>query len=114
MLVPRITGSVMRMLRVALLAVLGIAVPLSVALPQSCSGCGCRGGPGYRGPNGHCVGWDALKKTCGVPPTTHCKAEQVNARPDDEKAAPRPEPTTERRPPAPSTPPRTTTRPNPF
>jgi hypothetical protein len=28
-----------------------------IAGAQACSGCGCRGGPGYRGPNGRCVGW---------------------------------------------------------
>lgn len=40
-----------------------------------CSGCGCKGGPGYRGPNGKCVGWKALNKVCGSPPTTRCTAE---------------------------------------
>ena len=41
----------------------------------ACSGCGCRGGPGYRGPNGQCVGWDRLHRICGSPPTTRCSAE---------------------------------------
>ena len=50
---------------------------------QSCSGCGCKGGPGYRGPDGKCVGWAALKKTCGTPPTERCSAE--GAAKDDDK-----------------------------
>jgi len=30
--------------------------------------CGDRGGPGYRGPRGRCVGWADIGKTCGNPP----------------------------------------------
>lgn len=39
--------------------------------------CGERGGPGYRGPDGRCVGWATLKRVCGSPPTTNCTAEMV-------------------------------------
>lgn len=39
------------------------------------AGCGSRGGPGFRGPNGKCVGWKALDKVCGNPPTAHCTFE---------------------------------------
>jgi hypothetical protein len=39
------------------------------------AGCGSRGGPGYRGPNGQCVGWANLNKVCGVPPTKNCTNE---------------------------------------
>ncbi|KAA2235592.1 hypothetical protein F0L46_19010 [Salinarimonas soli] len=46
---------------------------------QACSGCGCRGGPGYRGPSGRCVGWADIGRTCGTPPTTRCRAEGPNA-----------------------------------
>ena len=46
----------------------------SAALAR-CEGCGCKGGPGYRGPDGRCVGWKRLNKVCGVPPTTRCTAE---------------------------------------
>jgi len=74
--------------RVALTLILLLAaVP---AQAEVCSGCGCRGGPGYRGPSGSCVGWDALSKTCGSPPTTRCTAEQVNPRPGETKEAPAP------------------------
>lgn len=42
---------------------------------EVCSGCGCKGGPGYRGPNAQCVGWARLNKVCGNPPTKKCRAE---------------------------------------
>lgn len=45
------------------------------AAEDYCHGCGCKGGPGYRGPNGQCVGWNRLNKVCGSPPTTRCIAE---------------------------------------
>lgn len=41
--------------------------------------CGDKGGPGYRSPNGKCVGWDQLGATCGSPPTTKCAAENTAA-----------------------------------
>jgi hypothetical protein len=34
-----------------------------------CHGCGCKGGPGYRAPDGHCVGFVELDKVCGNPPS---------------------------------------------
>jgi hypothetical protein len=39
--------------------------------------CGTRGGPGYRAPDGHCVGWAEIGKVCGSPPSTRCTAENV-------------------------------------
>ncbi|AVO46089.1 hypothetical protein C6569_13975 [Phreatobacter cathodiphilus] len=54
---------------------------LAVAQPQGCpdlppcQGCGCRGGPGYRGPDNRCVGFRQLDRVCGVPPTTRCTFE---------------------------------------
>jgi hypothetical protein len=43
------------------------------AIAQSCSGCGCKGGPGYRDPStGHCVGWRDLDRRCGHPPESRC------------------------------------------
>ncbi|MGY3512176.1 hypothetical protein ACVIQY_005151 [Bradyrhizobium sp. USDA 3051] len=39
--------------------------------------CGDRGGPGYRGPSGRCVGWADIGRTCGIPPSTRCTAESV-------------------------------------
>ena len=46
---------------------------------QACSGCGCRGGPGYRAPNGRCVGWADIGRICGSPPSTRCIPEGPNA-----------------------------------
>lgn len=42
-----------------------------------CKGCGCKGGPGYRGPDGRCVSFKALTKVCGDPPTTFCVFENA-------------------------------------
>jgi hypothetical protein len=38
--------------------------------------CGDLGGPGYRGPNGKCVSWEALGRVCGSPPSTRCTDER--------------------------------------
>lgn len=64
-------------MRAALVA-LAIVFTAMDAMAQ-CSGCGCRGGPGYRGPNGQCVSWASIGRVCGSPPTTRCKAEGPNA-----------------------------------
>jgi hypothetical protein len=66
------------MIRVAifLLAFMGLTSPIGA---QFCSGCGCKGGPGYRGPDGKCVGWANIGNVCGSPPTTRCRAEGPNA-----------------------------------
>jgi hypothetical protein len=48
---------------------------LCISAAFACSGCGCRGGPGYRGPDGHCVGFANLKRVCGDPPETGCVKE---------------------------------------
>jgi hypothetical protein len=45
--------------------------------------CGDRGGPGYRGPDGKCVGWEALGRVCASPPTTRCTPEQTASGADD-------------------------------
>lgn len=39
--------------------------------------CGTRGGPGYRGPDGKCVGWANFRKVCGSSPSTNCTPEMV-------------------------------------
>ena len=43
----------------------------------ACKGCGCKGGPGYRGPDGRCVGFKQLGKVCGTPPETRCTFENA-------------------------------------
>jgi hypothetical protein len=45
-------------------------------LPR-CTGCGCKGGPGYRGPNGQCVSYAQLFKVCGNPPGSPCTFENA-------------------------------------
>jgi hypothetical protein len=45
--------------------------------------CGDRGGPGYRGPDGKCVSWEALGRVCGSPPTTRCTGEKIAPDADD-------------------------------
>ena len=42
-----------------------------------CSGCGCKGGPGYRGPDGRCVGFKNLAKVCGAPAEMRCTFENA-------------------------------------
>jgi|ERR1700744_3769042 hypothetical protein len=58
---------------------------LFVAVPVVHATCGTQGGPGYRGPNGKCIGWAEMGRVCGCPPSTGCTAEQ--AHPDAVKAA---------------------------
>ncbi len=41
---------------------------------QTCSGCGCRGGPGYRDKNGSCVSYINLISICGKD-YSNCKKE---------------------------------------
>jgi hypothetical protein len=40
-----------------------------------CTGCGCKGGPGWRGPEGTCVSKASLAQICGSPPGAPCKQE---------------------------------------
>ena len=62
------------LLRIQLVAVLAI-VTMTLVPTSAFATCGEKGGPGYRGPNGKCVGWAALARTCGNPPTLRCTAE---------------------------------------
>jgi hypothetical protein len=62
-------------LRFSFLATIAVLTvwPLSMvqaACPERppCQRCGCKGGPGYRAPDGHCVGFRELDKVCGNPP----------------------------------------------
>jgi hypothetical protein len=40
-----------------------------------CKGCGCKGGAGWRGPDGVCVQKAMLDQTCGNPAGAPCKQE---------------------------------------
>jgi hypothetical protein len=46
-----------------------------IVMPVRLLSCGSRGGPGWRGPDGRCVGRKNLNRVCGVPPATRCTAE---------------------------------------
>ncbi len=63
--------------------VFAAALCLGPAMAESCSGCGCKGGPGYRGPSGRCVGYADIGRVCGSPPTSKCTAEGPNAGADE-------------------------------
>ncbi len=62
-------------MRAQITILIATIVLLAPAMAHACDGCGCRGGPGYRGPNGKCVGWAQIGKVCGSPPTERCTAE---------------------------------------
>lgn len=56
-----------------------IAILAAILIPTTAlPACGDRGGPGYRGPSGRCVGWADIGRTCGSPPTTRCTAENIS------------------------------------
>jgi len=42
--------------------------------------CGDRGGPGYRGPDGKCVGWVSISRVCGCTLPGRCTAEEPSPR----------------------------------
>jgi hypothetical protein len=57
---------------------LGLLTIASVAFAAEdcrCKGCGCKGGPGWRGPSGYCVSASKLGEICGTPPGAPCKQE---------------------------------------
>jgi hypothetical protein len=75
-----------RMIRAVAVLALGLVMfPLvapqfaDAACPErpACRGCGCKGGPGYRGPDGRCVGFRQLQKICGNPPDLRCTFENA-------------------------------------
>jgi hypothetical protein len=53
-----------------------------VAIEARCTGCSCRGGPGFRAEDGKCVGWKDLKRKCGEPPEARCTDERDGKRRD--------------------------------
>ncbi|BCP54153.1 hypothetical protein K32_27700 [Kaistia sp. 32K] len=77
----RIVGHAVRQLLLAIFLILPALVLPAMAegCPEQppCRGCGCKGGPGYRGPDGRCVGFRALYKVCGDPPESRCVFENA-------------------------------------
>lgn len=68
----------MRKLLPALFCLLSLlAISAASADDCRCKGCGCRGGPGWRGPDGHCVNSANMDRICGTPPGSHCTHEGV-------------------------------------
>ncbi len=75
----------MRVVFAAIFALLALSLVLpqtrSTALAQEscrCKGCGCKGGPGWRGPDGYCVSQAKLAEVCGSPAGTPCKQEAAS------------------------------------
>ena len=60
------------------------AFTFAIALPASaCDGCSCRGGPGYRLPNGKCSSWKQHASYCNgacYPPGTNNEAAALGLR----------------------------------
>jgi hypothetical protein len=63
------------MLSVLILFSMTMLAPGFAAEDCRCQGCGCKGGPGWRGPDGACVHKAALADICGTPPGAPCKHE---------------------------------------
>ena len=64
------------------LAILAVLIALPAAAHAAC---GDRGGPGYRGPDGKCVGWVSVAHVCGCSLPGRCTAEEPAA--EAQKAA---------------------------
>ena len=56
-------------------AILVAAALTASSVVSALAACGEKGGPGYRGPDGKCVGWANIGKVCGNPPTLRCTEE---------------------------------------
>lgn len=60
------------------IAIFGVCLAVGSLFAQSSlAACGDNGGPGYRTQSGKCVGWEALARQCGNPPSTKCTPERV-------------------------------------
>jgi hypothetical protein len=69
-------------MRAAIVFVLGLFLLLTMSVAYAddacrCRGCGCKGGPGWRGPGGLCVSKASLAKVCGTPAGAPCKQESA-------------------------------------
>lgn len=60
-----------------LIGMVALTTALTTASPGHAA-CGEKGGPGYRGPNGKCVGWAQIGRVCGTPPETRCTPEMAH------------------------------------
>jgi hypothetical protein len=69
-------------MRATIIFVLGLFLLVSMSVAQAddacrCKGCGCKGGAGWRGPDGVCVSKASLAKVCGTPAGAPCKQESA-------------------------------------
>ncbi len=69
-------------MRAAIVFVLGLFLLITTSVAHAddacrCKGCGRKGGPGWRGPDGACVSRSALATTCGTPAGAPCKQESA-------------------------------------
>jgi hypothetical protein len=56
----------------------GLLAVTSVSFAEDacrCKGCGCKGGSGWRGPDGYCISKAKLASICGTPAGAPCKQE---------------------------------------
>ncbi|MBM3545052.1 MAG: hypothetical protein FJX44_11225 [Alphaproteobacteria bacterium] len=70
----------MRVLLVSSMVLISLILSAAPAMAEAactCQGCGCKGGPGWRGPKGYCVSAASLAKICGSPPGVPCTQENV-------------------------------------
>ncbi len=71
------------------LAAVGLLLCFTTAAGAcQCTGCGCKGGPGFRDPNKQCVSYEKLDSVCGSPPTTRCVFEHHKQECEHEGAMP--------------------------
>ena len=67
-------------MRAAIVFVLSLFLLLTMSVAYAddacrCHGCGCKDGPGWRGPDRLCVSKASLAKVCGTPAGAPCKQE---------------------------------------
>jgi hypothetical protein len=75
---PWVWGCTVRAAAIIIASFIALLAPV-----QAHATCGMRGGPGYRGPSGDCVGWVSIARICGCPPATRCTPERVAPGADD-------------------------------
>jgi len=68
---PRRVAVLLALLTLAAVALPGSAAARCVLSTDHCSGCGCKGGPGWReNATGQCVGFRDIGRRCGDPPSS--------------------------------------------
>ncbi len=63
---------------IAFISLSFLTLPSTPAVAEEvcrCKGCGCKGGPGWRGPEGTCISQAKLAEICGSPAGAPCVKE---------------------------------------